>query len=74
MSEEQSAENILRQKGLYEGDVGTESLEVRRLLVFLLKGPYLWHDQKKQLWPLLINHQEELKVQLANLFFGIVHK
>ena len=70
MSEEQSAENILRQKGLYEGDVGTESLEVRRLLVFLLKGPYLWRDQKKQLWPLLINHQEELKVQLANLFWN----
>ena len=71
MSEEQSAEDILRQKGLYEGDVGTESLEVRRLLVFLLKGPYLWRDQKKQLWPLLINHQEELKVQLANLFLEL---
>ncbi len=56
---------------LYSGDLGSECFEVRQLLVYLLKGPYLFRDEKKQLWKALINHTQEIKVQLANLFLEL---
>ncbi len=71
---EQSVDMIddeLDAQALYPGDLGSECFEVRQLLVYLLKGPYLFRDDKKQLWKALINHTQEVKVQLANLFLEL---
>ena len=57
---------------LYPGDSGTLSLALRKLLVTLLKGPYLYREKRKDAWNLLINNMAAVRTQLSNLLLDLV--
>ncbi len=58
--------------GLYKGDCGSLTLEMRQLLCTLLRGPYLSRTRQPSRWKLLIGHKAQIKEQLANLFLDLV--
>ena len=69
----EEAEEHAKAKGeLWLGDTGTLTLPLRRVLVTLLKGPYLYRDKRKDAWELLINHLPVIRSQLANLLLDLV--
>jgi len=68
-SSERSAEET---EGLYPGDHGTLSLPLRRVLITLLKGPYLFRDKRKEAWNILMLNEAVLREQLSNLFLDLV--
>lgn len=56
----------------WPGDCGTLSMPLRRVLVTLLKGPYLYKEKRKEAWTLLVNNQPAIREQLANLLLELV--
>ena len=69
----EEAEAAAEGKGeLWLGDMGTLTLPLRRVLVTLLKGPYLYRDKRKDTWDLLMNHLPVIRSQLANLLLDLV--
>ncbi len=69
----EEAESAAEEKGeLWLGDTGTLTLPLRRVLVTLLKGPYLYRDKRKDTWDLLMNHLPVIRSQLANLLLDLV--
>jgi hypothetical protein len=57
---------------LYEGDFGRLSLELRRVLVALLRGPYLFRSEKAGLWQDLVKYQDTLRERLSDLFLELI--
>lgn len=57
---------------LYPGDCGTLSLPLRKLLVTLLKGPYLYREKRKEAWNLLLNNVSLVRTQLSNLLLELI--
>lgn len=57
---------------LYLGDCGTLSLPLRKLLVTLLKGPYLYREKRKEAWNLLLNNVSLVRTQLSNLLLELI--
>lgn len=49
------------------GDVGTLSMNVRRLLVKLISGPYISAKDHRNLWVTLLEHQEIVRSRLNDL-------
>lgn len=58
--------------GNWPGDCGTLSMPLRRVLVTLLKGPYLYREKRKEAWNLLVNNLPVFREQLANLLLDLV--
>lgn len=72
IEEQEEFEEDSFEKGLYEGDHGTLPMEVRNLLISLLKGPYLVASENPRLWDQLINNKELVLQQLSNLYLTLM--
>jgi hypothetical protein len=59
-------------KPLYDGDCGRLPLELRRVLVALLRGPYLFRSEKACLWQDLVKYQTALRERLSELFLELI--
>ena len=68
ISEEDSAEEAIF--GTYENDRGTLPLEIRKLLIVLLRGPYLLSTDAVN-WNLLLKNRELVLQQLGNIFLSL---
>lgn len=58
--------------GLYPGDTGLLPEAARRALVQLLCGPSLEHQRHPRLWPALLQHEEQIRSRLADLFLDLI--
>lgn len=58
--------------GLFPGDTGTLTEATRRVLLQLLRGPYIHRDRHPKLWPVVIRDEEVLRSRLADLFLALV--
>lgn len=56
---------------LWPGDPGTLPLDVRRVLVALLKGPYVSHQEDPLLWSALLAHEEVVRRRLGDLLLDL---
>lgn len=57
---------------LYSGDPGTQPDEVRRVLLQLLRGPYVSRQTHAKVWPVLLRHEQTVRSRLADLFVDLV--
>ncbi len=57
---------------LYPGDRGTLPFELRRLLIYLLRGPYFERTQDKRLWHLLLSHTDLVRSRLSDLLLDLM--
>lgn len=57
--------------GFYEGDHGNLPLEVRNLLIALLRGPYLLASESPKHWSVLLKNKEIVLQQLSNLYLTL---
>lgn len=60
------------QPALWEGDGGTLREPSRRVLVQLLRGPYLSAARHSNLWSALMADEEQISARLADLFLELV--
>lgn len=58
--------------GLFPGDTGTLQEATRRVLLQLLRGPYIHRDRHPKLWPVVIRDEQVLRSRLADLFLSLV--
>lgn len=58
--------------GLWEGDAGTLREHSRRVLVQLLRGPFLSAARHANLWSALLADEEQIRARLADLFLELV--
>lgn len=56
---------------LWPGDPGTLALDVRRVLVALLRGPYLSHQHDPVLWSTLLAHEPIVRRRLGDLLLEL---
>lgn len=56
---------------LWPGDPGTLPLDVRRVLVALLRGPYLSHQHDPVLWSTLLAHEPIVRRRLGDLLLEL---
>ena len=56
---------------LWPGDPGTLPLDVRRVLVALLRGPYLSHQHDPVLWSTLLAHEAVVRRHLGDLLLEL---
>lgn len=56
---------------LWPGDPGTLPLDVRRVLVALLRGPYVSHQKDPLLWSALLAHEEIVRRRLGDLLLDL---
>ena len=61
-----------RREELYPGDTGALPFDVRRLLIALLRGPYLDRSDDKRLWRVLIENTDLVRSRLADLFLDLL--
>ena len=61
-----------RREELYPGDTGTLPFDVRRLMISLLRGPYLDRSDDKRLWRVLIEHADLVRSRLADLLLDLL--
>lgn len=57
---------------LFPGDIGELPMLGRRVLVQLIKGPYVSAALHPQLWPALLNDQTAIQQRLNDLFLRLV--
>lgn len=57
---------------LYPGDRGTLPLDVRRMLVLLLRGPYVTRAQSRRLWDVMMGSLPAIRSRLSDLFLELV--
>ena len=67
-----SAYHSSDKRQIYPGDCGTLPMDVRKVLVTLLKGPYLYKDRRADAWKILTANREMICEQLANLLLDLV--
>lgn len=79
VEDEPAAKQPLEEEGSREerhecwpGDCGTMSLPLRKVLVTLLKGPYLYREKRRDAWNLLMGNLPAVRAQLANLLLEVV--
>lgn len=58
--------------GLYPGDTGLLPEAARRVLVQLLSGPSLERQRHPRLWPALLQHEDQVRSRLADLFLDLI--
>lgn len=58
--------------GLFPGDTGTLAEATRRVLLQLLRGPYIHRERHPKLWPVVIRDEQVLRSRLADLFLTLV--
>ena len=58
--------------GLWTGDTGTLGENTRRVLLELLKGPYVSGTQSPQLWSALVTDEALVRSRLHELFLDLV--
>lgn len=56
---------------LFDGDLGNFSLELRQLLVRLLRGPYLDGSVDPAAWQLLLDQQEVVSAYVSEIFLSV---
>ncbi|QNN82831.1 DUF4194 domain-containing protein [Brachybacterium sp. Z12] len=56
---------------LWPGDPGTLPLDVRRVLVALLRGPYISHQKDPLLWSALLAHEQVVRRRLGDLLLDL---
>lgn len=61
-----------RREELYPGDTGALPFDVRRLLITLLRGPYLDRSDDKRLWRVLIENADLVRSRLADLLLDLL--
>ncbi|MDQ0924541.1 hypothetical protein QF038_003049 [Pseudarthrobacter sp. W1I19] len=66
------AEGPLSDVALWEGDTGTLREPSRRVLVQLLRGPYLSASRHGNLWTALLSDEDAVRSSLADLFLDLV--
>lgn len=57
---------------LWPGDTGSLPLDVRRVVVRLLKGPYLSQRHDPNLWVTLLVHEDVIRSRLADLLLDLM--
>lgn len=57
---------------LYPGDRGELPFDLRRLLIYLLRGPYFERSQDKRLWTLLLGNADIIRARLSDLLLELV--
>jgi hypothetical protein len=57
-----------RERALFDGDTGSFPLELRQLIVRLLRGPYLDGVAEPRLWSLLLDNRSAVAAYLAEIF------
>jgi len=65
-------EGPLSDVALWEGDMGTLREPSRRVLVQLLRGPYLSASRHGNLWTALLSDEDAVRSSLADLFLDLV--
>lgn len=65
-------EGPLSDVALWEGDTGTLREPSRRVLVQLLRGPYLSASRHGNLWTALLSDEDAVRSSLADLFLDLV--
>mgnify|MGYP002759738554 FL=1 len=58
--------------GLWNGDEGQLAFDTRRVLLELLKGPYVSGEQKPQLWAALVADEGLIRSRLNDVFLDLV--
>lgn len=58
--------------GLYPGDTGLLPEAARRVLIQLLAGPSLERQRHPRLWPALLQHEDQVRSRLADLFLDLI--
>ena len=58
--------------GLWAGDAGTLPDRARRVLLRLVRGPYLSGAREPQLWSALLSDEKVIRSRLADLFLDLV--
>lgn len=69
--EDETGENETLEHVFSEEDPGTLSYELRDLLVYLLRGPFLQAADNIRLWNLLCANKEIILSQLANIYLTL---
>ena len=73
MESTDSADDLSRNpSGLWSGDTGTLGERTRRVLLELLKGPYVSGTQAPQLWAALVADEGLVRSRLHDLFLDLV--
>lgn len=58
--------------GLWRGDSGELPEQTRRVLLRLVRGPYLAGSREAQLWSVLLSDESAIRSRLADLFLELV--
>lgn len=56
------------ERALFDGDTGQFSLEIRRALVRLLRGPYVDGTADPRLWTAIVDHRQAIGSYLSEIF------
>lgn len=67
----QLPDGAIAERRLFEGDTGSFDLQVRQLLVRLLRGPYLDGVAEPRLWQLVLDRRAEISAYVAEIFLKL---
>lgn len=66
------AAGLAQLRGLWDGDLGTLSLESRRAFAALLQGPIIVAQNKPALWAAIVSDEMTLRSRLNDVFLDLV--
>lgn len=67
----QLPDGAIAERRLFEGDTGSFDLQLRQLLVRLLRGPYLDGVAEPRLWQLVLDRRAEISAYVAEIFLKL---
>lgn len=67
----QLPDGAIAERRLFEGDTGSFDLQLRQLLVRLLRGPYLDGVAEPRLWQLVLDRRAEVAAYVAEIFLKL---
>lgn len=67
----QLPDGAIAERRLFEGDTGSFDLQLRQLLVRLLRGPYLDGVAEPRLWQLVLDRRAEIAAYVAEIFLRL---
>lgn len=67
----QLPDGAIAERRLFEGDTGSFDLQLRQLLVRLLRGPYLDGVAEPRLWQLVLDRRTEVAAYVAEIFLKL---